>query len=116
MPDAETPMARLQRLCRALALPEVTEGTSYGQPALKVRDKTFVSLKQAEQMVLQCPLDRKEMLLEMAPEIYWQTDHFRGWPALLVRLEAISDAELSLRLAEAWRHRAPKRLAAAYGA
>lgn len=107
-------MARLHRLYRALALPKVTEGTSYGQPALQVRGKTFVSLKEAGQMVLHCPLEQKELLLEMAPDIYWQTEHFKGWPALLVRLDVISDAKLSLRLTEAWRRRVPKRLAAAY--
>ena len=49
--------------------------------------------------------------MEAAPGIYFETDHYKGWPAVLVRLAAISDAELSQRLGEAWRHRAPKRLA-----
>jgi len=46
----------------------------------------------------------------MAPQLYWQTEHFRGWPGLLVRLDAISDEELGLRLEDAWRFRASRRL------
>jgi hypothetical protein len=110
----ETEIARMLRLVRAMALPEVTESTSYGNPSLKVRDRNFASVKAAGSMVLHCPQDQKELLLEMAPDVYWQTDHYKGWPGLLVRLDVISDEELALRLADAWRFRAPKRLAEDY--
>src|SRR3569833_1735871 len=62
-------------------------------------------------MVLHCQLEAKEMLMERAPDIYFQTDHFKGWPGLLVRLDVITDEELSLRLEDAWRFKAPKKLA-----
>ena len=104
---------RLIRLSTKLGLDDVTIGTTYGAPALRVHDRPFVSIKADDLMVLHCPLEMKEMLMEMAPEIYFQTDHFRGWPGLLVRLEVISDAELSLRIEDAWRFKAPKKLAAA---
>jgi hypothetical protein len=110
----ESEFARLLRLARAMELPEVSEGTSYGSPALKVRDKSFASVKGPGSMVLHCPPDQKELLLEMAPHIYWETDHYKGWPGLLVRLEIIGDEELAMRLADAWRFRAPRRLAATY--
>ncbi len=109
-------LARMLRLCRDLRLPEVTESTSYGAPSLKVRAKNFASVRGPQEMVLHCPLEQKELLMEMAPEIYWQTDHFKNWPGLLVRLEVIGDEELKLRLEDAWRFRAPKRLADAYAA
>ena len=101
---------RVVKLARALGLAEVSEGTSYGTPALKVGDKSFTRLKDAETLVLLMPLEQKELLLEVAPEIYFETPHYKGWPAILVRLAAISDAELSQRLADAWHHKAPKRL------
>jgi hypothetical protein len=63
-------------------------------------------------MVLHCPLDVKEMLMEMAPEIYFQTPHFEGWPGLMVRLDVIGDEELMLRIENAWRFKAPKKFAA----
>jgi hypothetical protein len=105
---------RVARLGFKLKLPELAEGTSYGTPALLVRGKSFTRIKDAETLVLLIPLEQKELLMEMAPEIYFETDHYRGWPAVLVRLAAISDKELSQRLEDAWRAKAPKRLAADY--
>ena len=103
---------RLVRLATKLGLSDVTVGTTYGAPALRVHDRPFASIKADDLMVLHCPLEAKEMLMEMAPDIYFQTDHFKGWPGLLVRLDVISDEELSLRLEDAWRFKAPKKLAA----
>jgi hypothetical protein len=105
---------RVAQLGRALGLLEISEGTSYGTPALLVRGKSFTRLKDPGTLVLLCPPEQKELLMEMAPDIYFETDHYRGWPAVLIRLAAISDAELSQRLADGWRHRAPKRLAVAH--
>lgn len=110
----ESELDRMLRLVRAMELPEVTESTSYGSASLKVRDKNFASVKAPGTMVLHCPQEQKELLLEMAPDIYWETDHYKGWPGLLVRLEVISDEELALRLADAWQFRAPKKLAQSY--
>lgn len=112
----ETEIERMLRLCAARQLPEVSQRTSYGQPSLHVKDKSFASVKAPQTMVLHCPLEQKDLLMEMAPDVYWQTPHYTGWPALLVRLDVIGDEELSLRLADAWRFRAPKRLADAYAA
>jgi hypothetical protein len=75
-----------------------------------------VTVKEPDILYLPCPLEVKEMLMEMAPDIYYETDHYKGWPGLLVRLDAISDEELSLRLEDSWRYRAPKKLAAARAA
>jgi hypothetical protein len=110
----ETAFERMLRLARQMQLPEVTEGTSYGALSLRVRGKNFASVKTPTIMVLHCPHEQKELLMEMAPAIYWQTDHFKGWPGLMVNLDHISDEELALRLSDAWRFRAPKRLAASY--
>ena len=108
----EKAFERLVRLAKKLKLEDVAVGTTYGSPALRVHDRPFVSVKEDDLMVLHCPLEAKEMLMEMAPDIYFQTDHFKGWPGLLVRLDVITDEELSLRLEDAWRIKAPKKLAA----
>lgn len=100
------------RLKRAAAhLPEVEESTAYGTPSLKVRGKGFTRIKDAETVVVMVALDEKEMLLEAAPDIYFETDHYKGWPAMLVRIDAIPDDELSHRLTKAWLLKAPKTLA-----
>ena len=110
--DRQFDIDRIVRLAAALGLPEVELSTHYGDPSLKVAGKAMVTVKDTGLLVLHWPLDMKEVLMEMAPEIYYQTDHFKGWPGLLVRLDMISDAELSLRIEDAWRFKAPKALAA----
>lgn len=101
---------RVLRLAGEANLPEVIEGTSYGTPALKVRNKSFVRMKDDATLVVMCPLIQKDLLLEVSPAIYFETDHYRGYPAVLVRLDVIEDEELRLRLSDAWREKAPRRL------
>jgi hypothetical protein len=109
---ADKSFDRLVRLAKRLKLEDVVVGTTHGAPALRVHDRPFVSIKEAQIMVLHCPLEVKEMLMEMAPDIYFQTPHFEGWPGLMVRLDLIDDEELAIRIENAWRFKAPKRLAA----
>jgi hypothetical protein len=108
---SETAYQRLARLVRAAGLPEVVEATSYGRPALKVAGKGFTGYRGEDAIPISIPSELKEMLLAAAPEIYYETDHYKGWPWLLVRMSAISDEELTQRLIDAWSFRAPKRLA-----
>ena len=54
--------------------------------------------------------EEKEILLQAEPEMFFQTPHYEGYPAMLVRLSAISEVELEEVLTEAWRIKAPKRL------
>lgn len=98
---------RIEALARTRGLAEVIRSTSYGTPALKVKDRTFVRLLDEETIVLQCPLEQKVLLMEISPAIYFETDHYVGYDAVLVRLAAIDDEELSLRLEDAWRFKAP---------
>ena len=107
---------RMIRLCREAELPDVTIGTSYDAPALRARDKAFASLKAENCMVLNCGHEQKAFLLELAPETYWVTEHFKYWPGLMVRLDTVSDHELKGRLIEAWKQRMTKKQIAAYEA
>lgn len=112
----ESAFDRLLRLARAAALPGVEAGTSYGRPALKVAGKGFTGYRGEDAIPIMASMDRKEMLLELASEIYFETDHYKGWPWILVRMSVISDEELTHRLIEAWRLRAPKKLLAEFAA
>jgi len=98
---------RLRALLDGLNLPDTSEGTSYGTPAFKVKERTFARLKDSETLVAMIDSVRKEILMELAPEIYFQTEHYRGWSAILVRLPSIGDDELGRILQEAWRYKAP---------
>ncbi|URK88280.1 MmcQ/YjbR family DNA-binding protein [Rhizobium sp. RCAM05350] len=112
--NLETDFERVTRLAETAGLPEVTRGTSYGTPALEVRGKSFVRMKEAGVLVVMCALEEKDMLIELAPELYFETDHYKGWPAMLVRLDVVNDQDLTQRLIAAWRQKAPKRLAASF--
>ena len=110
--DLDRIFSRIEQLAGARGLPGVTRSTSYGTPSLKVRERSFVRLKDSTTLVLLCPSEQKALLMEISPEIYFETDHYVGYPAVLIRLDAISDEELSLRLEDAWRFKAPQKLAA----
>jgi len=104
----ETEIERAYRL--AQDLPGVEIGEWYGTPALKVGGKGFARLKEPGILVVMCPLDLKDLLLEAEPDLYFETPHYHGYAAMLVRLGAIDDAQLRARLACAWREKAPRKL------
>ena len=102
-----------KKLCEiARALPEVEQDTWYGTPALKVRGKGFVRLKEDGQNVVFMldSVEEQEFLIGAKPAIYFITDHYRGWPSVLARLSALGVAECRERLEHAWRVKAPRSL------
>lgn len=52
----------------------------------------------------------KFALLATDPAVYFTTPHFDGYPAVLVRLDAIGLPELRELITEAWLIQAPRRL------
>jgi len=55
-------------------------------------------------------LDDKEVLLSLDSEKFFTEPHYNGFPAILVRLAAVSARELRPLITEAWRCQAPKGL------
>jgi hypothetical protein len=99
----------------ALALPGVEDGTSYGTPALKVRGKLLVRLKEdGESFVLIVDFDTRDILMKADPETFYITDHYRGYRAVLVRFVTLAPEDLPGLLEQAWRQVAPKRLVAGF--
>jgi hypothetical protein len=97
----------------ALALPGVEEGTSYGTPALRVRGKLFVRLwEDGETLVLKTDEYERDFLLESDPAAFFVTDHYRGYPIVLVRLAAVRPERLRALVVDSWRRHAPRRLVA----
>lgn len=110
--DLDRAFNRIEHLAQRRALAGVTRATSYGTPALKVKSKTFLRLKDVDTLVLLCPPEQKTLLMEISPEIYFETPHYVGYAAVLIQLAVITDEELSLRLEDAWRFKAPAKLVA----
>jgi hypothetical protein len=94
----------------ALAWPEVEDGTSYGTPALKVRKKMLVRLKEDNDslVVPSVPQDEREMLVESRPKIFYFTDHYRDYPIVLLRLSKAGRAMVEPLLRRRWRELASK--------
>lgn len=114
----------------ALALPETTEGQSYGNTAWKVQDKGFVwerPLRKSDLAALgdAAPdgpilavrvdgLAEKEAVLAANADCCFTIPHFNGYPAVLVLLDRVDDGLLAELVTDAWLARAPKRLAERY--
>ena len=103
-------------------LPEVEEASSYrGMPALKVRGRPFCRLwSQSEHerdgihgtqvLVVFCDADEKDPLIETSGGVLFNTQHYDGYPAMLVRLADVDLGLLGELLEDSYRSRAPKRL------
>ena len=53
----------------------------------------------------------KDLMLAADPVKFFTEPHYNGFPAVLVRLEAVKIAELRVLIEEAWRCQAPRDLA-----
>jgi hypothetical protein len=78
-----------------LALPGVEESTAYGQPALKIHGKLLACLpanRSAEPGSLAVRVDfgDRAELLAAAPDVYYVTDHYVEYTAVLVRLSRVT--------------------------
>jgi hypothetical protein len=100
----------------ACELPDVEESTSYGRPAIKVRGKFMAGYNPNEKaFVLRIAnVEEQDFLCEMAPELFYVTPHYKGYPALLMRPAKLTKKEARGRLEKAWRLQAPKALVKKY--
>jgi hypothetical protein len=124
-------MADLDEL--ALSLPQVTKEVSGdGRPSYLVHGKRFCLQRSRRPDALDpetgerlddvlmfrvADLDVKELMLADERGIYFTTPHFKGYPAVLVRipeLKRLDRDELHDLVAEAWLTRAQKRVAKAW--
>jgi len=76
-------------------LPGVKESTAYGSPALKVRGKLLAcvpSHRSAElgSLAVRVDFDDRAELLAAAPDVYYVTDHYLNYSAVLVRLSRVT--------------------------
>jgi hypothetical protein len=78
-----------------LALPGVEESSAHGSPALKVHGKLLACVpahRSAEpgSLVVRLGFNDRTELLAAAPDVYYVTDHYLGYTAVLVRLSRIT--------------------------
>ena len=97
----------------ALSWPEVEDGSSYGTPALKVRKKMLVRLKEDGNSLVMpgIPPDERAMLVESQPKVFYFTDHYKDYPMVLIRLAKAKRAIVEPLLRRHWRTLASKAVA-----
>ena len=80
-----------------------------------MKGKLFARIwEDGETLVLKIGFDGREILMKAEPGTFFITDHYAGYPFVLVRLPAIDRMKLAGIVEEAWRLNAPKRLLASY--
>ncbi len=89
--------ARVRRLAKDLQ--DVTEGTAYGSPALRVGGKMFACVavhRSAEpgSLAVRMSFTERDLRLAAAPAVYYVTPHYEGYPVVLARLDRLCDDEL----------------------
>lgn len=109
----------------ALALPGTEEGTDrFGFSVLnkgKAKGFCWVWMERIEPKKARVPnpdviairvpnLGHKDALLAADPVKFFTEPHYNGFPAVLVRLDAVTVADLKLLIADAWACQAPAEL------
>lgn len=100
----------------ALTLPDTYLESFYGTPCPKVNKKAFVSPgREPDSFHVMSPHEEKAVLLDTDPDTFWQTDHYRNWPGLLVRFGSADPERVRNVIRRAWWDRANKAQRAAFG-
>lgn len=74
----------------ALSLPDTELSTSYGKPAVKVNGRAFLYTGREDGTSFGAAIDLNtiEMLKDTDPDTFWQSEHYEGWPAVLIRYDS----------------------------
>jgi len=89
-----------------LDLPNVVEGRSYGMPSFLLNGRFLARFRDADTvLVLQlATIADRDTLMDLEPDAFFFTEHYRNYPAVLVRLAAVPPSLLTDVVTEAWRH------------
>jgi hypothetical protein len=78
-----------------LTLPGVEHSTTHGVPALKAQGKLLAWIPvnrsaEPDSLAVRVDFDDRAHLLTEQPDVYYVTDHYVGYNAVLVRLSCVS--------------------------
>lgn len=97
----------------ALTLPGSYEQPSHGgQPSWRTKPRMFAWIREDPEalVVWVDSIEEKQLLIENDPRTFFTTDHYDGYPVVLVRLDVVDRDEAAELIAESWAERAPKKL------
>ena len=99
----------------ARALPDVVMEKHWGALCPKLNGKgLFAPGREQGSFCLYVTMAEKEMLIETDPDTFWQTDHYRSYPAVLARFGTDAHDRIALYVQRRWWDVAkkPQRIAA----
>jgi len=112
-----TDYAALREFAVSLGLPEVADGTAWGNPCVKAHGRMWVWWSPyIDAAVFRCDRTEREMLLEADPETFTLHPHYTNHAFILVRAGRIDPLWARPRLIRDWRAAAPKRWLKAWDA
>jgi hypothetical protein len=104
--------ATVRRL--AMALPETQDCSDARRLAFQVKGRGFAwsfnervnpkkpRAPRLDILAVRCPIEKKEILIEAAPDRFFDDDHYRGYSGVLIRLPQIEEDELADLLRGGW--------------
>lgn len=94
----------------ALSFPGVAEHVTHGTPSIKVGSKFLLREREPGILAMGRPsMDERDFLLEADPDMFFVTDHYRGYPYVLIRLDRITPDHFRALFETIWRDKALKR-------
>jgi hypothetical protein len=89
----------------ALSLPDVDETTWHGLAGFRRAGKLFLVFReQLDSIVVRAAFERRDEMIETDPETYYTNDHYRAYPWVLARLEALDAGVLPDLLRMGWQY------------
>lgn len=99
----------------ALSLPDASEKGHHGIPSFRVANKIFATVPDSEHLHVMVGPDETDMAVSAAPQAFeklWWGERLAG---VRVTLAEADVRLLTILLSEAWRRKAPRRLAGPAG-
>lgn len=89
-----------------LRLPNVSEGRSYGMPSFLLNGRFLARFRDDDAvLVLQLgTISERDVLMQLDPGAFFFTEHYRNYPAVLIRLAEVPGPLFADVVTEAWRH------------
>ena len=89
-----------------LRLPNVSAGRSYGMPSFLLNGRFFARFRDDDTvLVLQLgTISERDVLMQLDPRAFFFTEHYRDYPAVLIRLAEVPRSLFADVVTESWRH------------
>jgi hypothetical protein len=86
-------------------LPKAEETTTYGEPCFKVAGKLFawMSTHEPGALVVRVDPDEQSLIAAARPELFFVAPHYRGYGAVLIRLEMAVARDLADPIEQSYR-------------